>query len=224
MIKPTEYTRKNQPHFQHLGATFSITLMAHDAVPKIVLASLQEERKAALAQVATNATAEEQLLRAKIHGDYENKLEELLHAHSAQEHLFRNEEIAGCVMDQIRKYDSQYYSLETACIMSNHVHLLLDFSVQVPSDWNGEVIAGYKNVGDVVGYIKGGSSYNVNKKMDRTGSLWSMGYYDRYIRSAKHYDQAFAYTINNPVKAGLVTDWKKYPFTYVKSEREWPIS
>jgi REP element-mobilizing transposase RayT len=216
MMKTTEYTRKNQPHFQHIGATFSITLMAHDAVPKIVLASLQEERKAALAQIAPNATAEEHLLRAKIHGDYENKLEELLHAHSEQEHLFRDAEIAGVVMDQIHKYDNQYYTLETACIMSNHVHLLLDFSVQVPENWEGEVIPGYKNVGDIVGYIKGGASYRVNKAKERNGSLWSMGYYDRYIRSTKHYDQAFAYIINNPVKAGLVKDWRAYPYTYVK--------
>lgn len=212
----TEYTRKNQPHFQHLGAIFSITLLTHDAVPKITLDKLREERKIALAQISKSTIEDESLLRASIYGEYENKLEELLHLSTQQEHLFKDQEIAKIAMAQIKKYDREYYSLDAVCIMSNHIHLLLDFSVQVPSNWDGEVIPNYKNVSDIVGYIKGGISYSVNKAKGRNGSLWAPGYYDRYIRSLKHYDQALSYIINNPVKAGLVKDWREYPNTYVK--------
>jgi REP element-mobilizing transposase RayT len=105
--------------------------------------------------------------------------------------------------------------------MSNHVHLLLDFSVQVPEDWDGlSEIPGYKNVSDAMKLIKGGISYSVNKILGRTGSIWSYGYYDRLIRSAKHFEQAFFYILNNPVKAGLVEKWEDHPYTFVKNRDE----
>ena len=214
-MKSTEYIRKKQPHFQHIGATFSITLMAHDAVPKIMLERLQEERKIALAQVLAENPVEEQRLRAKIHGHYEERLEALLNQHAQQEHPFKSETIAGIVMDQIVKYQGRYYTLDAVCIMSNHIHLLVDFSLQVPVNWQGGALSVYKNVSNVVGYIKGGASYRVNKETDYNKPLWAKGYYDRYIRSPKHYDQALAYIINNPVKAGIVDDWREYPLTCV---------
>jgi len=212
----TTYKRKKQPHFQGIGAAFCVTIACHDAVPRAVLEALHEERERALAEIAANTALKDKgMARAELHLQYEAKLEALLHAQSVQEHPFKKAGAAQIVLDQIKKYDGQYYKLCAACVMSNHIHFLVDFSIQVPADWDGTTeIEGYANLDQVVGYIKGGASYEVNKQTGRTGTLWSFGYYDRCIRSEKHFQHAVWYILNNPVKAGLVKSWEAYPFVY----------
>jgi hypothetical protein len=41
----TEYERFGQPHYQHLGAIFSVTIVAHDALPEALLARVKERKK-----------------------------------------------------------------------------------------------------------------------------------------------------------------------------------
>ncbi|MFM9949918.1 MAG: transposase [Saprospiraceae bacterium] len=214
----TFYKRKNQPHFQDIGAAFCVTVTCHDAVPRAILEALQEERRQALAEIEANPTLKDKLMaRAELHLQFEEKLETLLHADSVQEHPFKKAAAAQIVFDQIKKYDGQYYHLCAACVMSNHIHFLVDFSIQVPVGWDGSFeIEHYVNLDKVVGYIKGGSSYEVNKQTGRTGTLWSYGCYDRYIRSEKHFQHAIRYILNNPVKAKLVKSWEDYPYMYVR--------
>jgi len=99
--------------------------------------------------------------------------------------------------------------------MSNHAHLQLDFSVQCPKDWDGvSLLPDYVNLATVIGRIKGGSAYDINKEIGRKGKLWRPGYYDRYMRNRKHLVTEFWYILRNPEKAGLVSSWRDHPFTY----------
>ena len=99
--------------------------------------------------------------------------------------------------------------------MSNHIHLVVDFHIQVPDDYDGESdIPGYQNVASVIGRIKGKAAYNVRQAIGRSGTLWGDGYFDRYIRSLKHLRQVFWYVLYNPPKARIVRRWQDYPFVY----------
>jgi REP element-mobilizing transposase RayT len=207
------YERNNQPHIQPYGATFFVTMMAHDAIPGAELDRLRSERDTALASLSRYSNRKE---KRKIQEDYENSIEKLLHAKKNQEYPFRTRETQAVVSTRLQQYNHLYYILDAACIMANHLHLLLDFSVQIPDDWDGiSTIDGYISLATVIARIKGGITYDYNTLMKRKGTLWAKGYYDRYIRNQIHFSTVFNYIIQNPVKAGIVERWKDYPGTYI---------
>jgi putative transposase len=101
--------------------------------------------------------------------------------------------------------------------MSNHVHALLDFSIQLPKDRNAPFDeTKYVQLDTVMKHIKGPSAMRINQMSKWSGAFWQPESYDRYIRNEKHLFQAQEYTYLNPVKAGICKDWRDYPFTYVK--------
>lgn len=210
------YTRLGQPHIQHIGQTFSVTFITYDAIPNQELERLKHEKQVALSKIKQFSSNKQKKKWWEIHSSFDTKMEDLLNAKTQQEHLFKNNEAASILQRKIHAFDGVYYKLAAYCIMSNHVHLLVDFSVQVPKQWDGiSPIENYLNVGDVTGRIKGGSAFEINKTLARSGQVWRLGYYDRYIRSEEHFDQTVSYIINNPVKAKLVKDWTDYPYTYI---------
>jgi hypothetical protein len=50
------------------------------------------------------------------------------------------------------------------------------------------------------------------KKLHRV-SLWQDGYYDRILRNDEQTIVVARYILENPVRAGLVTDFREYPFS-----------
>ena len=44
-----------------------------------------------------------------------------------------------------------------------------------------------------------------------TGPLWQRCFHDRGIRHPDDYERAAIYVLENPVCAGLVTDWPDFP-------------
>jgi hypothetical protein len=213
----TEYRRNNQPHLQPIGATFSVTLIAHDAIPGALLKRVSERRDVLLMEIDRDNLPQKSVRKRDIHERYFQYMEKLLHQKREQEHPFKNLIAAKALEDRIKMYAGKYYDLIAYSIMSNHVHLQIDLSVQCPATPNGMSIgelADYVNLATIIGRIKGGGSYDVNKATGRKGGLWRPGYYDRYMRSQRHLMTEFWYILRNPEKAGLVADWRDHPFTY----------
>ena len=157
--------------------------------------------------------------RVAIQQKYDQHIEKLLHAKSKQEHPFKNPVAAKCMVDRIEKYAGKYYDLLAYSVMSNHVHLQFDFSIQCPKRWNGvDVIPDYVNLAEVMRNIKGGSAYDINQRTGRRGALWGRGYYDRYMRDAEHLITEFWYIVRNPETARIVDSWRDHPFTYGTSD------
>jgi REP element-mobilizing transposase RayT len=50
-------------------------------------------------------------------------------------------------------------------------------------------------------------------KSNRPDIEWQKGFYDRLVRSDKNLARLILYTIDNPVRRGLVSNWRDYPFT-----------
>ena len=88
-------------------------------------------------------------------------------------------------------------SLEAYCLMPDHLHLLL------------HVTEG--NLTDIVRDIKSRTT-RLWWQHGGTGTLWQRSFHDRGLRTANAYDDTLTYLLNNPVRAGLVTDWTDYPF------------
>ncbi|MEW5986568.1 MAG: hypothetical protein AB1791_08050 [Chloroflexota bacterium] len=64
--------------------------------------------------------------------------------------------------------------------------------------------------------MKGYTAGQANLLLERTGAFWQHESYDHYVRDAAELERIVAYVVNNPVKAGLVTDWQEWPWAYCK--------
>ena len=211
----TEYYHNHLPHFHHAGATFFVTWMLFDAVPKPLLKKLKEERKATIQKIERENPPDlkYQIYMAERHYFYE--IEELLHKMDNQSNFLKMPEVAAILQKKLHEFDDKFYRLITYTIMSNHVHAIFDFSIQLPTDGRSVNPAEYVSLSKAMNLILGASSFEINRLLGCSGSFWMGGYMDRYIRNQKHLRSAIEYTLLNPVKAGLVQEWEDHPFTWL---------
>lgn len=204
-----EFHRKGQPHFQQHRTPLNLTLLVYDAVPRPRYDALRLELADRLQVIEGDAPPDRPLRRAQAHADFEAKLEALLAADHAQEHPFRQPLAAQTAADYLRKFDGEFYRLHAFSVMSNHLHVLFDLEPQLLDADEPRI-----PLEKIIGRMKGGSAFAVNRALGRSGPLWRKGYYDRYIRGPRHFARAYEYNLQNPVKAGLVARWEDHPYTW----------
>ncbi|GLR17079.1 transposase [Portibacter lacus] len=115
------------------------------------------------------------------------------------------------------EYHSRYYNVHAISIMPNHVHMLLDTSNQISNDELIEHVPdNFVDVGNWMQLIKGGSAFQINKYLGRSGKLWAKESFDHYVRFNKEgeYERIKDYILQNPIKAGLGIKYRKKPFLY----------
>lgn len=136
------------------------------------------------------------------------------------EKYLSNSQVAQIVVNKIHQYDNQFYDLLAFCVMPNHVHLLLDLHSQAEKIPIDEEVTdkNYKQIYDIMHLIKGGSAYEANKILNRSGRLWQVESYDRYVRNIREFQNIVIYIANNPKKAGLANHWRDFPFTYIRDD------
>jgi putative transposase len=115
-------------------------------------------------------------------------------------------------LDTIASFDDVHYSLLAACIMDNHVHILIDCSIQLENSND------YLGLDKIMKKIKGRSARYCNLHAGKSGSLWEVDSYDVLIRNDKMLLNTIDYIINNPVNAKIVETWENYEFTYLKKD------
>ena len=84
--------------------------------------------------------------------------------------------------------DKELYELIAFTIMPNHIHILFKEINQLHQ---------------TIKLLKGGSSYIINKTLNKKGNFWSKDYYDKLIRDQKHFEIVYNYIKNNAIKANL---------------------
>ncbi|HAQ17662.1 MAG TPA: hypothetical protein DCR40_00320 [Prolixibacteraceae bacterium] len=92
------------------------------------------------------------------------------------------------------------------CIMSNHIHWVLTVSEK---DENGKPVY----LEDILHSIKLFTARNINENEGQTGQLWEHESFETTIRNERHFSNVINYVLNNPVSAGLVSDWRDWPGT-----------
>lgn len=211
--------RRILPHFQNIGATFFVTWRLFDSMPKDSIERLKSNWE--LKQINIKRQLKDKIeinkLLKEAEIEYWNSFEKYLDNIKYGSHCLKNPEVAQLVLEKIKSYDGKYYIFEACCIMSNHVHVLLNFNIQIPENEEEFDIRKYVQLDKVLKYIKGGSSKEINKLLNRTGQpFWNEINFDRYIRNEKHFNSTINYIINNPVNAGLVNNWDDYPYSYLR--------
>jgi REP element-mobilizing transposase RayT len=168
----------------------SITFRLHDSVPDAVIAAWRHELKMATRVPADDPRSIE--LRRRIER-YIDK------GHGAC--WLREAGIAGLVQGALLHFDGERYRMLAWCVMPNHVHCVVAFGLEWRMD---QVVHSWKSFT---------SHHGAVKALGISGRFWARDYFDRYIRDEEHLERAIAYVEFNPVRAGLVKDAAKWPWS-----------
>jgi REP element-mobilizing transposase RayT len=64
--------------------------------------------------------------------------------------------------------------------------------------------------------LKRHTAKEINILLERDGTFWQPQYHDHAIRKDEDLNEVVLYTLHNPVRAGLVKDFRDYPFWYCR--------
>lgn len=101
------------------------------------------------------------------------------------------------------------FDLKVAVVMPDHVHLILTPLV------DDEAMEVY-SLAKIMDAIKGASAHKINKALQRKGHFWQPESFDHVLRSSESLDAKTDYLLENPVRCGLVRDWRDYPWLWLK--------
>jgi len=105
--------------------------------------------------------------------------------------LMAQEGVAAIMRECLLRGHGTRYDLFAWVVMPNHVHALV---LPYPGVLLSKIVQTWKGYG----------AHAINQHLGRTGKLWQRDYYDRYMRSDRHFRASIEYIEMNPVKAGLV--------------------
>ncbi|AFH48914.1 Hypothetical protein IALB_1203 [Ignavibacterium album JCM 16511] len=141
--------------------------------------------------------------------DFQNHFilyDESLNKQETKINYLKKPEIAQILANEFHQYDGKDYNLIAYTILSNHFHLIF------------ELLKGNTGISSIMKKIKGRSSLFINRKLNRAGKLWQDESYDRWVRDEKELYFIIKYILENPIKAGLASNWYDWKFTYCKPE------
>ena len=71
---------------------------------------------------------------------------------------------------------------------------------------------------DILQSVKRFSATDTHQLRNQKGNLWQKENFDTTIRDEKHLYHAVQYTLNNPIKAGLITNWREWKGCWASEE------
>ena len=210
------FYRRHLPHIHPDGYPLFITFRLANTLPDEILAELKIKREHEIRLATGKPGTELQEIEQRYFSEYDQWLDKC----TTGPRWLENENIAKIVNDKILEMQSKRYKLVASCVMPNHVHLLIENLAREIAGRHG------KNstypVAETLRLLKGSTARHCNQDLDRSGQFWHRESYDRYVRNEMERNRIIQYILNNPVKAGLVKEWKDWKYTYVNPEYgEW---
>lgn len=192
MDKPytLKYTRRNLPHWLVADHSYFVTLRLKGSLPKHVVNELRAQRdaleKSEVDEVQVVSLARQQFVT----------VERILDSVS-DVHWLGNPGVASIIWDSLDWLRGRGWRIYAGVLMKNHIHLLMRNEDGRTQEML-EDLARFKNF----------TAREANKVLGRSGAFWAREDFDHWIRSREKFEGTVRYVVNNPVKAGLVTDWR----------------
>jgi REP element-mobilizing transposase RayT len=116
--------------------------------------------------------------------------------------------LSSCCRDHRKQYE-----LYVAAVMPDHVHMIL---TPLIDESRGQIFS----LIEMMRGIKGASARRINQRMGRHGSVWQEESFDHVLRCSEGLDAKVEYVLQNPVRKGLVADWREYPWNWQRGKAE----
>jgi len=218
-----QFHRRKLPHLHSPGSTLFITYRLRNSIPRVVVERWKVESK--LLDEECRRLKDGNLIEQKkleFHRRWFGKFERLLHEEKGPLWL-KDPSIARIVADSLHHLDGESYDLHAYCIMANHAHTLFtpflnERSLTEIKDPLLRYESNDPTVGAIMKSLKGYTAREANKVLGRSGQFWDPESYDHEVRNGISFRRIENYILNNPVKAGLVRDWREWKWSWVEPE------
>jgi REP element-mobilizing transposase RayT len=170
--------------------TAFLTFRLWDSLPASVVRAYDEERRILERRVAKEGQTRE--LRIEVGRLFSERIELALDAGKGS-CVLRRRDYADLVLGALRFFDGERYALRAACVMPNHVHVVV-------------TLEGTNALSEVTHSWKSFTANQAQRRFGHQGSQWQDECYDHIVRDDEELFHYVRYTLENPAKAGL-TDW-----------------
>jgi putative transposase len=191
------FTRRNLPHWLVAERTHFVTFRLHGSLPRSVLVELRLERERLRQQFTESDPAWQTFLRQEF-----LRIERILDTAQVGANWLAQSAVAQMVFENFAWLEkTRGWRIWAGVVMSNHVHLLLRNEA-------GHTAA----LLDDLAHFKRFTARAGNALLSRAGPFWAREDFDHWCRSQAKVESAARYIRDNPVKAGLLADWRKWPW------------
>jgi putative transposase len=149
----------------------------------------------------------------------------------------KDNRVADMVAASLHFRDGKVYRLDAFSIMPNHVHVVFAplptvahaaslrsgdqekeqgpqaGSVRYDSQARGVRYID-RSLASILHSLKSFTAHQANKLLKRQGQFWEHESFDHAVRDNEEWARIIAYVLNNPVKAGLVADWRAWRWSF----------
>jgi REP element-mobilizing transposase RayT len=119
------------------------------------------------------------------------------------------------VLNALLHFHKKRYELFAACVMPDHVHLLLQ-PWPKNDDENGNVV--FWPLCQLVHSIKSFSAHEINNVEKKAGAVWEKERFDRYVRSDRDLKEKFRYILRNAWESGVAGQNEHYPWVWTQDD------
>lgn len=193
-----DISTRNLPHWFQPGVAMFITFRTGDSMPKQVIDAWRHELCRWLCDHGADTKGilppdDLSTLPVSLRSEYRKLRSRLWHGNLDAGHgecVLRNRELASIVLDSLRHFDGERYDLESAIVMPNHVHLLVQFKPPTTCSDQCDSWLHY-------------TAYRINKRLGRKGAFWQSEPFDHLVRSGEQFAYLQRYIARNGLEAKL---------------------
>ena len=196
MENTVKFFRRNLSHWLVSDRSYFVTIRLHGTLPKPVMQALQQER------VYLEASSPDSEALLDLQRRQFLQIEKILDSVKTESAWLTKHEIAPMTLrtlDWLRV--ERGWRIYAGVVMSTHLHLLL----RSENGRSGDLLKD-------MAHFKRFAGREANRILGRTGVFWARENFDHWIRDRGKFEGTVRYILNNPVKAGLVTDWRDWPW------------
>ena len=199
MNETITFRRRHLPHWMVADHSYFVTIRLKGSLPRAVAEELEQERESLLKSTADEAAMTDLRRRQFL------KIESILDCAKRGPKYLDVAPVADVVFKAFEWLEEKHgWLIHALTIMPNHVHVLL-------RNINGENHLLTRHLG----VLKGWTAREANRILGRQGFFWMDENFDHWCRTTEKVKSAAKYIAENPVKAGLVQQWKEWPWTRV---------
>ncbi|MGH7981747.1 MAG: DEAD/DEAH box helicase [Candidatus Udaeobacter sp.] len=130
---------------------------------------------------------------------------------ATRNHRQLSERARDIVLESILTWKDRRYELYAACVMPDHVHLLIEPMIQRGAKSGNPV---FFSLSKILHSIKSFTASRINKTEETNDPVWEAESFDRAIRSESDLREKFLYITGNPWAAGIGTRGKDYSWVW----------
>ena len=229
-----QFTERHRPHIHPPGGILFVTYRLAGSIPNATVREYKAKKEwlgnemkrvRKTAQGSDEPALKHWLERVEnFNREWFVKFEDLLHKAKSGPMWMKEERVANIVAEGLHKLDGDAYRLDAYSVMSNHVHtvfkpFLSEEELREGFDEDGHLIfkSDHPSLSRIMHSLKGSSARDCNLALSRTGQFWEHESFDHVVRNGK-FNATIKYVLNNPVKAGLVKDWREWRWNYCRKE------